>query len=77
MMMTLWVAANAVGKKNKEEKGGTVSTQGSLAYSKQHNGFRLSFLFFFLPPTGEATFGGGVSGTTQNTESLRLTHTLA
>ena len=35
------------------------------------------FPFLFVPPTGEAIFSGGVSGTTQNTESLRLTHTLA
>ena len=40
---------------NKEEKGGAVLTQGSLAYSKQHNGFPF---FFSLPPTGEAIFWG-------------------
>ena len=57
---------------NKEEKGGAVSTQGSLAYSKQHNGFPL---FFF--PFHRSNFLGEVSGTTQSTESLRLTHTLA
>ena len=55
---------------NKEEKGGAVSTQGSLAYSKQHNGFRLSFFLFFSlsPPRQEKQFsgGGGVSGTTEN-----------
>ena len=65
---------------NKEEKGGAVSTQGSFAYWKQHNGFPLPFLFpffFFLPPTGEAISLGGLSGTAQNTESLTLTHTLA
>ena len=33
-----------------------MSTQGSLAYSKQHNGFPF---FFSLPPTGEAMFWGG------------------
>ena len=64
---------------NKDEKGGAVSTQGSLAYSKQHNGFPSFFLIFFSlsPPHRRSNFLGRVSGTPQNTESLRLTHTLA
>ena len=47
--------------RKKEEKGGEVSTPGSLAYSKQRNGFPLFFSFFpffflFLPPAEEAIF---------------------
>ena len=38
-----------------------MSTQRSLAYPKQHNGFPLSLsFFFFLPPTAEAIFWGCV-----------------
>ena len=46
---------------NKEEKGGAVSTQGSLAYSKEHNGFPffLSFFFSFSPPQEKQFSGGG------------------
>ena len=59
---------------NKEEKGGAVSTQGSLAYSKQHNGFPLFFLFSSSPPQEKQFSGGGVW---HHAESPRLTHTLA